>query len=335
MKTIILDAMGSDSRPNSEILGAIAALKEIDDITILLVGDEKKISPKLQGFLFDRKRLKVVHTTQEVEMSESPVKAMKEKKDSSMAVGLNLLKSGKGDAFISAGNTGAVMAHSLMQIGRIPGIQRPTIATTIPTLYGETLLVDAGANADCKASQLAQFAVMGDIYAKLVLGKKEPQIGLLSNGEEPEKGNELTKKAHLLIKKATFLNFVGNVEGRDILSGDVDVVVCDGFTGNIVLKTVESLFKFLYRVFKHDISKHLLAKIGILFLIPSLKKVMKKMDYTEYGTAPLLGIRKPIMVCHGSSNKKAIKNAIGFTYRYLQKDFNKTLSGEINKLKES
>lgn len=333
MKTIILDAMGSDSRPNSEILGAIAALKEIDDITIVLVGDEKKIRPKLQGFLFDRKRLRLVHTAQEVEMSESPVKAMKEKKDSSMAVGLDLLKAGKGDAFISAGNTGAVMAHSLMQIGRIPGIQRPTIATTIPTLYGETLLVDAGANADCKASQLAQFAVMGDIYAKLVLGRKEPKIGLLSNGEEPEKGNELTKKAHLLIKKAAFLNFVGNVEGRDILSGDVDVVVCDGFTGNIVLKTVESLFKFLYRVFKHEISKHFLAKIGILFLIPSLKKLMKKMDYTEYGTAPLLGIRKPIMVCHGSSNQKAIKNAVLFTYRYLQKDFNKTLSAEIDKLK--
>lgn len=333
MKTIILDAMGSDSRPNSEILGAIAALKEIDDITIVLVGDEKKIRPKLQGFPFDRKRLRLVHTAQEVEMSESPVKAMKEKKDSSMAVGLDLLKAGKGDAFISAGNTGAVMTHSLMQIGRIPGIQRPTIATTIPTLYGETLLVDAGANADCKASQLAQFAVMGDIYAKLVLGRKEPKIGLLSNGEEPEKGNELTKKAHLLIKKAAFLNFVGNVEGRDILSGDVDVVVCDGFTGNIVLKTVESLFKFLYRVFKHEISKHLLAKIGILFLIPSLKKLMKKMDYTEYGTAPLLGIRKPIMVCHGSSNQKAIKNAVLFTYRYLQKDFNKTLSAEIDKLK--
>ncbi|MBN2726849.1 phosphate acyltransferase PlsX [Candidatus Mcinerneyibacteriota bacterium] len=333
MKTIILDAMGSDSRPNSEILGAIAALKEIDDITIVLVGDEKKIRPKLQGFPFDRKRLRLVHTAQEVEMSESPVKAMKEKKDSSMAVGLDLLKAGKGDAFISAGNTGAVMAHSLMQIGRIPGIQRPTIATTIPTLYGETLLVDAGANADCKASQLAQFAVMGDIYAKLVLGRKEPKIGLLSNGEEPEKGNELTKKAHLLIKKAAFLNFVGNVEGRDILSGDVDVVVCDGFTGNIVLKTVESLFKFLYRVFKHEISKHFLAKIGILFLIPSLKKLMKKMDYTEYGTAPLLGIRKPIMVCHGSSNQKAIKNAVLFTYRYLQKDFNKTLSAEIDKLK--
>ncbi|HPE20051.1 MAG TPA: phosphate acyltransferase PlsX [Candidatus Mcinerneyibacteriales bacterium] len=333
MKTIILDAMGSDSRPNSEILGAIAALKEIDDITIVLVGDEKKIRPKLQGFPFDRKRLRLVHTAQEVEMSESPVKAMKEKKDSSMAVGLDLLKAGKGDAFISAGNTGAVMAHSLLQIGRIPGIQRPTIATTIPTLYGETLLVDAGANADCKASQLAQFAVMGDIYAKLVLGRKEPKIGLLSNGEEPEKGNELTKKAHLLIKKAAFLNFVGNVEGRDILSGDVDVVVCDGFTGNIVLKTVESLFKFLYRVFKHEISKHFLAKIGILFLIPSLKKLMKKMDYTEYGTAPLLGIRKPIMVCHGSSNQKAIKNAVLFTYRYLQKDFNKTLSAEIDKLK--
>jgi len=334
MKTIILDAMGSDSRPNSEILGALSALKEIKDITILLVGNEKKIRLKLEGFPFDRKRLQIIHAEQDVQMSESPVKAMKEKKESSMAVGLALLKSGKGDAFISAGNTGAVMAHSLMLIGRIPGIQRPTIATTIPTLYGETLLVDSGANADCKAAQLAQFAVMGDIYAKLVLDRKAPKIGLLSNGEEPEKGNELTKKAHTLIKKASFLNFVGNVEGRDILTGEVDIVVCDGFTGNIVLKTVESLFKFLYRVFKQEISRSILAKIGILFLIPTLKKLMKKMDYAEYGTAPLLGIRKPIMVCHGSSNQKAIKNAITFTYKYLQKDFNKALSREIDKLKE-
>ncbi len=334
-KTIIIDAMGSDSRPNAEILGAISALKDINDLVIVLVGKESKILHRLENLTYDKKRLRIVNAAEEVHMAESPVKALKEKKDSSLSVGLDLLRNGEGDAFISAGNTGAVMAHSLMQIGRIPKIQRPAIATTIPTLYGETILLDAGANADCKAAHLLQFAVMGNIYAKLVLNKDNPKIGLLSNGEEPEKGNELTKKAHALLKSADFMNFIGNVEGRDILTGDVDIMVCDGFTGNIVLKTIESLFKFLYKAAKNEISRHMMAKVGLLFMVPSLKRLMKDLDYTEYGSAPLLGIKKPVMVCHGSSNPKAIKNAVIFTEKYIENDFNQALISELGKIKDN
>jgi len=176
---------------------------------------------------------------------------------------------------------------------------------------------------------------MGNIYAKLVLNKDNPKIGLLSNGEEPEKGNELTKKAHALLKSADFMNFIGNVEGRDILTGDVDIMVCDGFTGNIVLKTIESLFKFLYKAAKNEISRHMMAKVGLLFMVPSLKRLMKDLDYTEYGSAPLLGIKKPVMVCHGSSNPKAIKNAVIFTEKYIENDFNQALISELGKIKDN
>ncbi|HMA69126.1 MAG TPA: phosphate acyltransferase PlsX, partial [Candidatus Mcinerneyibacterium sp.] len=236
------------------------------------------------------------------------------------------------DAFISAGNTGAVMANSLMEIGRIKQVLRPAISTIIPTPYGETILIDSGANADCKPEHLLQFAVMGEVYAKLVFDKESPKIGLLSNGEEAKKGNKLTKKTNKLLKKTKFLNFIGNVEGRDILSGNVDVVVCDGFTGNIVLKTVESIFKFVYKIFKTEVSNHFLAKIGTLFLMPSLKRLLKQMDYSEFGSAPLLGIKKPVMIAHGSSDEKAIKNSINFTYRYIKDNFTNYVKTELDKL---
>lgn len=332
MKTIIIDAMGSDSRPNSEILGTIKALRENKDIKIVIVGKKDVLKSKLKKFKYDADRLEIVNASQEVQMSESPTKALKEKKDSSISVGMELLKKGKGEAFISAGNTGAVMTHSLMQIGRIEQIKRPAISTIIPTPYGETILIDSGANADCKPYHLLQFAVMGEIYAKLVFGKKNPKIGLLSNGEEKKKGNKLTKEANKMINKASFLNFVGNVEGRDVLSGNVDVVVCDGFTGNIVLKTVESIVKFIFKIFKEEISNHFFAKIGALLLKPTLKKMLKNMDSSEFGSAPLLGIKKPVMISHGSSDEKAIKNSINFTYKFISKNFDEILKKDMEKI---
>jgi|SRR6056297_46108 len=332
MKRIILDAMGTDKRPNSEILGSIKALNENDDLIIYLVGKENLLRNKLRKFQYDVNRLKIINAEEEVEMSESPTKVLREKKKSSINVGLKLLEEEKGDAFISAGNTGAVMANSLMEIGRIKQVLRPAISTIIPTPYGETILIDSGANADCKPEHLLQFAVMGEVYAKLVFDKESPKIGLLSNGEEAKKGNKLTKKTNKLLKKTKFLNFIGNVEGRDILSGNVDVVVCDGFTGNIVLKTVESIFKFVYKIFKTEVSNHFLAKIGTLFLMPSLKRLLKQMDYSEFGSAPLLGIRKPVMIAHGSSDEKAIKNSINFTYRYIKDNFTNYVKTELDKL---
>ncbi len=325
--------MGTDARPNAEILGVCQALKKNPNIIVKMVGKRTMLEKKLRSFEYDAERLVIIDAPDEVEMSESPTKALKEKKNSSMAVGMHMLRNNEGDAFISAGNTGAVMAYALMEIGRIQTIQRPAIATIIPTPYGHTILTDAGANADCKPLHLLHFAIMGDVYARLVFNKETPRIGLLSNGEEKEKGNDLTKQAHVLISEAKFLNFVGNVEGRDILSGEVDVVVCDGFTGNIVLKAVESLFKFIFKLFKTEVSRHILAKIGILFLMPSLKRILKQTDYAEFGGAPLLGIKKPVMICHGSSNEKAIKNAILYTYRYLCNDVTGELTKELKKLK--
>jgi glycerol-3-phosphate acyltransferase PlsX len=331
MKKIALDALGSDKRPNPEILGAIKALRENDDILIYLIGKEEILHNKLRKFQYDTRRLKIINADQEVRMSESPTKALREKKNSSIKIGMDFLKK-EADAFISAGNTGALMTHALMQIGRIKEIKRPAISTIIPTPYGETILIDSGANADAKPIHLLQFAIMGEIYAKIVFNKKNPKIGLLSNGEEEKKGNKLTKETNKLLKKHSKLNFIGNVEGRDILSGEVDVVVCDGFTGNIVLKTVESIFKFIFKIFKTEIANHLLAKIGLLLLKPSLKRLLKKMDYSEFGSAPLLGIKKPVLVAHGTSDEKAIKNSINFTYKYISEDFSKMLHEEIKDL---
>ena len=333
-RTIILDAFGTDARPNPEIMGTIMALRENKNLIIKLVGDKTRLEKLLSKFTYDKKRLFIINADEEVAMSDSPTKALKEKTNSSIAIGLSLLKNGDGDAFISAGNTGAVMASALMKIGRIKKIQRPAIATIIPTPYGETILVDAGANADCKPNHLLQFALMGDVYANVIFNKEAPKVGLLSNGEEKEKGNELTKQTHKLLSKTDAINFHGNVEGRDILSGDIDVVVCDGFTGNIVLKTVESIFKFIFRLFKTEVSKNIFAKIGLLFLVPTIKRLLKTMDYSEFGSAPLLGIKKPVMICHGSSDEKAIKNAIKFTLRYLEKDYNKLLENKLELLEE-
>lgn len=333
MKTIILDAMGTDARPNAEILGAYQALKSNPNIIVKMVGKRVVLEKKLKHFEYDPERLIIVDAPEEVEMSESPTKALKEKKNSSMAIGMRMLRNNEGDAFVSAGNTGAVMTYALVEIGRIQSIQRPAIATIIPTPYGHTILTDSGANADCKPVHLLHFAIMADVYARLVFNIERPRIGLLSNGEEKEKGNELTKEANKLISEAEFLNFVGNVEGRDILSGEVDVVVCDGFTGNIVLKAVESLFKFIFKLFKSEVSRSILAKIGVLFLMPAIKRILKKTDYAEFGGAPLLGVKKPVMICHGSSNEKAIKNAILYTYKYLCNDVNAELTKELKKMK--
>jgi glycerol-3-phosphate acyltransferase PlsX len=246
---------------------------------------------------------------------------------------MSLIKNKEADAFVSAGNTGAVMAISVFSLGRLKGVERPAISTVLPNLKGHTFLLDVGANVDCKPHHLLQFAVMGEAYAKYVLGDENPRIGLLNIGEEETKGNELTKEAYKLLKKASEkgLNFVGNAEGRDIYSGDFDVIVCDGFVGNVALKLSESLAKILAKILKEEIENHFISRLGAITLKPAIKSFKKRIDYAEWGGAPLLGVKAPVIISHGSSNAKAIKNAIKVACQFAESNLNSYIEKNIEK----
>jgi glycerol-3-phosphate acyltransferase PlsX len=328
---IVLDAMGGDYAPHVPVMGAVQAVKELD-VNILLVGDRELVERELQKYSFPSEKVEVVHTEDSVPMEEQPSRALK-RKNSSIHKGLELVKEGKADAFVSAGNTGAVMAISLFTVGRLKGIERPAITTIFPNLKGHTFLLDVGANVDCKPNHLLQFAIMGSAYAKYVLEEENPRIGLLNIGEEEGKGNELTKEAYKLLKEASKkgLNFVGNAEGRDIFSGDFDVVVCDGFVGNVVLKLSESLAKILAKILKEEIEKSWISKIGAITLKPAIKGFKRRIDYAEWGGAPLLGIKAPVIISHGSSNAKAIKNAIRAATQFVKSELNRHIEEEIER----
>jgi glycerol-3-phosphate acyltransferase PlsX len=306
--TIALDAMGGDFAPGEIVKGAILASQQIPSIEIILVGDPDKIGMELKKYK-EKGKLPVVAASEVIEMDEPPAQAVKSKKDSSINVAISLVKEGKADAIVSAGNTGAVMASSLFKLGRIPGIERPAIATQFPLPTGNVLLLDMGANVDCKPKHLQQFAIMGNIYAKHTMHIENPRIGLLNIGEEKEKGNELTRESWDLIKKLP-LNFIGNVESKEILQGKADVVVCDGFVGNLILKFAESLAGSVFQLLKEELSRGVLNKIGLTFLLPALFKLRKKITYDEYGGAPLLGINGIVFKAHGRAKAAAIKNAI-------------------------
>jgi len=306
---IVVDAMGGDYAPREIVEGAIQAAMEYG-VGIILVGQQEAINRELAGHKVDNLDLEVVHASEIIDMGEHPATAIRKKKDSSIVVGIRLVKEGRGDAFISAGNTGAAMAAALFGYGRIKGIDRPAIASVMPTIRGTSLILDAGANADCKPRNLVQFGIMGSIYAEKILGIANPKVGLLNIGEEETKGNELSQEAYKLMKNQTGVNFYGNVEGRDIPQGVADVVVCDGFVGNVVLKFAEGLAKGLLSMIKEELNKSLLAKLGGLMSMPALVGLKKRMDYAEYGGAPLLGVDGICIISHGSSRAKAIKNAI-------------------------
>lgn len=308
---IALDAMGGDHAPVETCKGAIEALNEIKG-TILLIGDENKINMELAKYTYDQNRVEVLHTTQIVENEDKPVKAIKEKSDSSMVVGMTLLKNGEIDGFVSAGNTGALLAGGLLKVGRIKGIDRPALASVYPTSQGISVLIDAGANADCKPRNLDQFGMMGSIYAANVLKIENPKVGIVNIGSEEGKGNALTQDAYLEMKKAPY-NFVGNVEAREIPMGAVDVIVCDGFTGNVILKLSEGVVKSFGNMIKEAIMQTVVTKIGGVLIKGALSQMKRKMDYTEYGGAPFLGVNGLLMKAHGSSNAKAFKNAIKYT----------------------
>lgn len=316
---IAIDAMGGDFAPEQVVLGAVDAVKNDDSIEVVLVGDEAKIKKVLADCAdWDKKRISLRHAGDVIEMDEHPGVAVRRKKDSSLVVATRLVKEGECDAVLSAGSTGAAVAAALFGLGRIPGIDRPTIATPIPNLNGLTLLLDSGANVDSKPNQMVQSAIMGAIYAEYVMGINRPRVGLLNIGEEPTKGNEQALTVYPMLKELKSINFIGNAEGRDIPKGTVDVVVCDGFVGNVVLKFGEGLAKAIFKMIKEAIKDYgIIAKVGALMLAPALKKLRKRVDASEYGGAPLLGVNGCFIICHGSSNAKAIKSAIGVAKEYV------------------
>lgn len=301
--------MGGDRGPVVNIEGAVAAARELG-LSVLLVGNEEELSRSLRRHSTNGLGITICHAPETVGMNESPSAALRKKKHSSIRVGLELVKRGEADAFISAGNTGAVMATAMVTLGSLPGVERPAIALIVPTLRGQSILLDAGANADCKPRHLLQFAIMGDIYARQVMGKKSPTVGLLSIGEEESKGNELTREAFKELEEERSLNFTGNVEGREVFSGAADIIVCDGFTGNIALKISESAAEFFTVLLKEELEKGLVGKLGALLTRGAFRRFKKRVDYTEYGGAPLLGVGGMCIISHGRSTAKAIKNAI-------------------------
>jgi len=302
---VAVDAMGGDFAPQEIVKGAAEASR-LFPVEVILVGDPTKIFKELKK---SRQILKVVPASEVIAMNESPIQAVKQKLDSSINVGLSLVKEGKADAFVSAGNTGAVMAAALFKLGRIPGIERPAIATEFPIPSGKVLLLDMGANVDCKPRHLEQFAMMGSLYAQSVFHVNHPRVGLLNIGEEKEKGNELARETWALLAKSP-INFVGNVEAKEILSGRADVIVCDGFVGNLVLKFSESVSGTILQLLKEELSRGIVNKIGLSLLHHTLKKLQRKISYDTYGGAPLLGVSGVVFKAHGRSRAEAIKNAI-------------------------
>jgi glycerol-3-phosphate acyltransferase PlsX len=309
---IALDAMGTDSAPSTEIEGAVAALRRFErDCEIILVGDQERIDAELARHSdFPRVRIRVVHAPDRIIPGDGPAAAVRRKPNSSIVVGVKLQTEGKADAFVSAGSTGAVMASSLLILRTLPGVDRPAIGTVLPTAGRPTLLLDAGANVDCKPQHLLQFAHLGDIYAQDLLGVDSPRVGLLNIGEEPEKGNELAVESYKLLE-ASNLNFIGNIEGREIIRGGCDVLVCDGFDGNLILKFYESVAEFIIGLLRKEMEAHHADELD-------LNEIFRFLDYEEYGGAPLLGVNGVSIIMHGSSSPKAICNALEMAARAVE-----------------
>ena len=306
---IVIDGMGGDNAPKSNVEGAVNAIKEYQ-VDLIITGDKDLLEKELSNYEFDRNKLEIVHTTEIIENEDKPVKAIRSKKDSSMVVSLNLVKEGKADAIISAGNTGALLAGGLFVVGRIKGIDRPCLCSAIPNVKrGMTLIADCGANADCKPKNLVEFAAMSNIYSRKVLGLENPKVALANVGLEEGKGNDLVKRSYEEIKKLD-LNFIGNVEAREVINAYTDIIICDGFTGNILLKSAEGVALSVMSLIKETFMASTKSKIGALLIKDDLRKLKSFIDYSEYGGAPLLGLNGGVIKAHGSSDAKAIKNAI-------------------------
>lgn len=333
---IAIDVMGTDYGPGEIIKGAVQAVEEYG-CQVVLVGNAEQIQEHLKEYKQENNNLiSLKNATEVIEMKDHPGISVRKKKDASIVVATRLLKEGSCDALVSAGSTGAAVASALLGLGRIQGIDRPSIATTIPNKAEATVLLDSGAMVDAKPEQLVQSAIMGSIYAELILGKDNPKVGLLNIGEEETKGNEQDLATYPLLQKEQHINFIGNVEGRDITSGTVDVVVCDGFVGNVVLKTLEGLAVTMMDLLK-DLVYHtgFMTKLGAFLMKPALHKLGKRLDAAEYGGALLLGVKAPFIICHGSSKAKSIKNAVRVAIDLTQKDIVGRIGREIARDEEN
>jgi glycerol-3-phosphate acyltransferase PlsX len=325
--TIVLDAMGSDAHPDPEIQAA-AEMTRTGEVELILVGNEEIIRPKLEALAGANPPIRIVHAPEVLEMTDKPVENARKKSQNSMAVGMDLLKSGDGQAFVTAGNTGGAMVNALFRLGRMKGVLRPALTAIFPVRTGHCVVVDIGANADCKPDFLLQFAVMGSLYAERVMGIAGPRVGLLANGEEPGKGNLLIKDTYPLLA-ASGLNFIGNVEPKEMYAGKADVVVCDGFTGNIMLKSSEAVAKFMTDVLKEEMMASSVTKMGALLAKPAFAGIKKLMDPGEVGAAPLLGVNGLVFVGHGRSDAHAIVNAVRLAQQSVKVDLLAAMSQSI------
>jgi glycerol-3-phosphate acyltransferase PlsX len=305
---IVLDAMGSDTHPDPEVEAAVEAAARWED-TIILTGPKDVLQPKLSTYDTPTSRIQIEHAPEVLEMTDKPAEAARGKALNSMAVGMELLKDDKADAFVTAGNTGGAMANALFRLGRIRGVKRPAVSPIIPVMGGQAVVLDVGANADCKPIYMIQFAIMGSIYAEKILGRTSPRVGLLSNGEEPGKGNMLVKETYPLLEAAG-INFIGNVEPKEVYAGEVDVVVTDGFSGNVFIKTSEAVASFMSRIIRSEITASPVSSIGGLLVRPAFRRLNAMLDPSEHGAALLLGVNGLVFIGHGRSDAKALVSAI-------------------------
>lgn len=329
MVKVVVDAMGGDNAPAEIVQGAVDAVNKRNDIKVILTGKQKDIEDQLQKYTYPKEQIEIVCASEVIETAEPPVKAIRSKKDSSIVVGMNLVKKGQADAFVSAGSSGAILVGGQLIVGRIKGIERPPLAPLIPTKNGVALLVDCGANVDARPSHLVQFAKMGATYMEHVVGIKNPKVGIVNIGAEEEKGNALVKETFPLLKQCTDINFIGSVEARDIPYGICDVIVCEAFVGNVILKLYEGVGAVLISKVKQGMMTTLRSKIGAMMVKPALKKTLKAFDAGQYGGAPLLGLNGLVVKAHGSSKANEITNSIIQCVQFKQQQINEKIKEKI------
>ena len=327
MTTVAVDAMGGDRAPGAIVEGALGAARDFD-VDVSLVGPEDTLR-RIIG-KNSHPRVNIVNATQAISVDEHPVQALKSKKDSTISVGLSLVRHAKADAFVSAGSTGALLAGGLLTLGRIKGIDRPALTVILPGVHGKPFMIlDVGANTDTRVRNLREFAIMGSVYADKVLGINSPRVALLNIGTEESKGSEQVKQAHGVLKQSS-MNFVGNIEARDLFGEVADVIVCDGFVGNVALKAIEGLASTMFAIIKEEISRDLRSKVGAMLVRPYLKRVALRLDYAEYGGAPLLGLAAPCIKCHGSSDSRAIRNGIRVALQFAKARVSELVGQALN-----
>ncbi len=327
---VVLDAMGGDHSPGEMVLGAVNAVKEKDNLFVYIVGPSDRIQAELDKYEYPKDQIEIVHASDEITCHDAPVQAIRGKKDSSMVVGLRMVREGKADGFVSAGNSGAVLVGGQVLVGKMKGIERAPLAPIVPTLKGVSLLVDCGANVDAKPSNLVQFAQMGSIYMENALKIERPTVGILNIGAEEEKGNALVKETYPLLKECKDINFIGSVEARDFIYGAADVVVTEAFAGNVMLKTIEGVASGLFKLIKNSITATPVSTIGAALVKPQLKNVAKIFDATEYGGAPLLGLNGLVVKIHGNASHKEVKNALFQVEMFRSQDVNGKIREQLS-----